>query len=330
MKRRIYVTLFLSIVSFFIGDFAYSQGANISGRVVNEKSKKPIPFANVSVNYRCGIWYTAIADSAGYFHLKNMRPFYYDIVCSKEKYNSQVISNLRLVENEVTFIDFKLKKAKASATIDTVKYFSPVPDNKKLIAFDYIHNKANYRDTCSCQTVFPKQYGWLTDPDVKINFDSVVERCNQYLITAIGQCSFCKYIVNTSITSGKRSSVNSFGVRYTFVLPQQFLTYIYGKSSEEEILIQFSFTQLDNGEFQVRLPVNIPDCHEAADAGYRITKEQSIALAKAAGFINDQEKYRISNNRLEWIFIRERDNASLNVDMKSGVLKEGDSYQRID
>ena len=330
MSPKRYLLLFFTTVSLLFSDTAYSQGAYISGRVVNVKSKKPIPFADVSVYYRCGIWYSTKADSAGYYFLKNMRPFNYDIVCSVDRYNSQVVSNMRLLENEVTFIDFNLKKAKSKIAIDTVKYFSPVPENKKLIAFDYIPNKANYRDTCSCQSVYPKQYGWLTGPDVKINFDSIVERCNQYLITAIGHCAFCKYIVNTSITTGYKSSGKSFGVRYAFVLPQQFPTYIYGKSSEEEIFIQFSFTQLENGEFQVRLPVNIPDCHEAADGGYKINKEQAIVLAKAAGFINDQEKYRISNDRLAWIFIREKDNASLNVDMKSGAVKEGVTYQRTD
>lgn len=330
LKRKTYITLFWTIVALLVSDYAYSQGAYISGRVVNEKSKKPIPFASVSVYYRCGIWYTTKADSMGYYFLKNMRPFQYDIVCSNDKYNSQVLSNLHLLENEVTFIDFNLKKARAVTVIDTVKYMNPLPENRKLIAFDYIPNKANYKDTCSCQMINPKTYGWLTDPDVKINFDSIVERCNRYLVTTIGHCAFCKYIVNTSITSGNKSTRRSFGVRYTFVLPQQFPTYVYGKSSEEEIFIQFSFTQLENGEFQVRLPVNIPDCHETADGGYKINKVQAIALAKSAEFITDHEKYTISNNRLEWIFIRERDSASLKVDMKSGVVTSGESYQRID
>ncbi len=335
MIKKAIITLFQSLIFILSSNNLYSQ-SEIRGRVVDAISKKPIPQAEISVYFLCGVLNKGITNLNGYFAIKTSRAFIVDIVCSKKRYKTQVIQNFRTSENSVGFVNIFLGKGKnlnnAIIEIDTLEYEDPFNYITKLLSFEYIINKPKCTDTCNCVKSVYKATNLASNSEIKNSYDSIVILCNQYFIACIGNCSFCKYVSEPIKVTPMYSSGNDFVIQYSFVLPQQFPTYIQGKSTNESISIDFTFNVKKDGNLEIHIPINIPDCSESPQCGFIITKLQAEKLAKENNFIASTDKYLIESNGIEWVLrkLTTTGEERLRINMKTGALSKIEIAHRID
>ena len=86
--------------------FAQNSG-KISGRIIDSKSKEPLPMANIVIR---GTAYGAASDIDGNYYILNMPPGSYDLTASIVGYRAVTKTNVIVNTNRTTTVDFSLEE----------------------------------------------------------------------------------------------------------------------------------------------------------------------------------------------------------------------------
>ncbi len=120
MKLKFTILLFLS---FFSLPSAYAQKSSVKGRVTDQATNTPIPFANIFI---ANISMGAVTDTNGYYSITNVPPGTYNITCSSVGYKNQTVNELPITSVKPSVVDFILE---ANLTLNEVTVTSS-PFNK--------------------------------------------------------------------------------------------------------------------------------------------------------------------------------------------------------
>jgi hypothetical protein len=131
MKANVFnIYLLLILFNLMSNQVLFAQPAEIKGKVIDASTKKPICNAEIKIYMtNCSPWYSAISDSLGNYIFPSIRPFKYDLICYKDKYISQSITNIRTPDDSHILVDFNLRKIKHKKDvhkIDTLIYTEKV------------------------------------------------------------------------------------------------------------------------------------------------------------------------------------------------------------
>ncbi len=113
----------LFLLSFFFLPSAIAQKSSVKGRVTDQATNIPIPFANVFI---ANISLGAVTDTNGYYSITNVPPGTYNITCSSVGYKNQTVNELPVTSVKPSVVDFILE---ANLTLNEVTVTSS-PFNK--------------------------------------------------------------------------------------------------------------------------------------------------------------------------------------------------------
>jgi outer membrane receptor for ferrienterochelin and colicin len=113
----------LLLLSFFFLPSAYAQKSSVKGKVTDQATNTPIPFANVFI---ANISLGAVTDTNGNYVITNVPPGTYNITCSSVGYKNQTVNELQVTSVKPSVVDFILE---ANLTLNEVTVTSS-PFNK--------------------------------------------------------------------------------------------------------------------------------------------------------------------------------------------------------
>jgi hypothetical protein len=124
----------LSLFSFCVFSqipFEYPPG-ELRGKIVDDSTNKFIPFASVMAYQNNSLIRESVSDSIGNYILKNLRIGKYDVLCEKKYFRDQVVRNVHIIVDQISFVNFKLyplsKNSFRDSAIDTTFYKVPISD----------------------------------------------------------------------------------------------------------------------------------------------------------------------------------------------------------
>jgi hypothetical protein len=163
-----------------------------------------------------------------------------------------------------------------------------------------------------------------------INFDSLLWKCQDYLIQRIGSAFYCKY-VDMDMTSFD-NKIN-FGVQLPNI--EQNENRGGKKYQYERMNIDFTIRRNKDGSFkEVVYPTNIPVCNGLPDCGFVYTREKALEVVKSTGFLKEGSGYYIRPDGIDWEITLPEDKHggtySVKVNMQTGKQSAIQRGQRID
>ncbi|MDQ3050433.1 MAG: TonB-dependent receptor [Bacteroidota bacterium] len=113
MKKSIYLLLlfFFNIIFTEAGISKLPENGTIKGKVIEEISRAPVPFANIIVE---GTTTGATTDTAGYFEIKNVTPGYVRLVVSSIGYKIKTTEEIFVTKEKIPFVEIVMTISAAS------------------------------------------------------------------------------------------------------------------------------------------------------------------------------------------------------------------------
>jgi hypothetical protein len=126
-NRAVYVMAMLPLLFFAL--YAQPKPGSISGKVVDSRTKEPLPGANVSIAGTYG----ASADMSGRFKILNVPPGRYTLKISFTGYSVKTVENIEVVSGESTEITVDMPTEAVEAPSPPPKYpsYKPPPTHAK-------------------------------------------------------------------------------------------------------------------------------------------------------------------------------------------------------
>ncbi len=112
------------LISVLFTSHVFSQGNTIRGKVVDELSNEPLPFADVVIK---SINKGATTDADGNYQITGIDAGLYNVTASFIGYNSKTEFEVQVVRNRSTIVNFKLKEASntlAEVTVSAQEKFN--------------------------------------------------------------------------------------------------------------------------------------------------------------------------------------------------------------
>ncbi len=113
MRERV---KYLSVLFFIAPSMLFGQTGTIKGTVADQNTKETLIGATVMIQ---GTTTGTITDFDGNYRIDNLRPGTYNVECSYVSYDTKVINNITVQDNQETVLDFSL--AEAVTAINEVK-----------------------------------------------------------------------------------------------------------------------------------------------------------------------------------------------------------------
>jgi hypothetical protein len=105
MKKYL-VPIFLVLISGLT-----AQQAIFKGVVIDEKSKEPVPFANVSLKLGYDVVKNTNSDFEGHFEIDDIDPYIYRLIVSSVGFQQYNLDSLILKEGEKLYMEIKIKRS---------------------------------------------------------------------------------------------------------------------------------------------------------------------------------------------------------------------------
>ena len=108
MNNKKCASLLLFLLFILINScLVYSQPAQIRGKVIDSFTKRPISNAKIEAYFNgCVVFYSDTTDEEGNYQLNLIRLLKYDLICTKEKFVTQVIKNVTTLSGKGSIVDF--------------------------------------------------------------------------------------------------------------------------------------------------------------------------------------------------------------------------------
>lgn len=174
-------TLLLALVVLPGWMLAQTTG-QVSGRMIDEETKEPLPFGKVTIQ---GTYYGAVTDDDGNYTIKGVKPGDYSVITFYDGYQSRVYTGISVKAGETTKLDISLKSAAYTLTkVDIIGEAELIDvENGKsqtTLGAEYIE-ESSYRDVAE---VVENQAGVNKTPDgIQIRGGRVYE--TTYLVEGI-------------------------------------------------------------------------------------------------------------------------------------------------
>lgn len=108
--RRAWYVLLLIIVPVMLSSWTAEAGSTgkIRGRVINIKTKEPVPSAPVAIN---GTKVGGLADAEGNYYINNVPPGDYQLLVNPAGYTPKIVKGVRVVGDHTTVIDVQVEQS---------------------------------------------------------------------------------------------------------------------------------------------------------------------------------------------------------------------------
>src|SRR6185295_18349302 len=106
MKAKIYLVVFVVLLSFTMID----PKGEIRGTIREKNTNNTIPFASVTAFLKDSQVVSTLSDIDGKFSLKPIPPGKYSVKATSIGYSPEIISNVEVTEDKVSFVDISLAK----------------------------------------------------------------------------------------------------------------------------------------------------------------------------------------------------------------------------
>ena len=106
----------------------YSQYSSLRGKIKDQETDEPLPFANVVLKMNDTQVAGGSTDFDGNYELKKVAPGYYDLYISIIGYSPKMISGVRLHNNKITFQDVQMSAGVELEEFNVVEYTIPLID----------------------------------------------------------------------------------------------------------------------------------------------------------------------------------------------------------
>lgn len=109
MKRSVHLLLLALAVSLMSA--AQTRPGSIRGKVTDKTSGEAIPFANIVVKHNEVLIAAGTTDTSGFYHINPVEPGIYTLQCTYASYAIVKLSNVKVLANKQTVINFALKES---------------------------------------------------------------------------------------------------------------------------------------------------------------------------------------------------------------------------
>ena len=121
--------LFYVLSTLLIANGLFAQSGTLKGKVIDEGTSEPIPFANVTVEDNGKVLTGGTTDFDGNFTIKPVTPGKYTVKASYVGYQASQINGVIVKGGVITFQDFKLKSStKQLGEVSVTDYKVPLID----------------------------------------------------------------------------------------------------------------------------------------------------------------------------------------------------------
>jgi hypothetical protein len=214
MKHLTFVRFFLAVVVFAAGTTAFSQTAQVTGRI-SDQSGAVIPGAQISVtNPKTGLTRDSVSNNDGYFTIPLLPPGEYRIAVKKDGFKPVVRPDVVLNVEQVARLDFTLE---AGAVSDTVTITSDAPimntetssvgqvvDNKTVVTLPL--NGRNYAQLAVLAPGATPNPGSRTEDGFSLNGNRLFQ--NSFQVDGADNNNYI-FGVDTNTTQALRPSVDA-------------------------------------------------------------------------------------------------------------------------
>jgi Carboxypeptidase regulatory-like domain/TonB dependent receptor len=140
MKHLTFVRFFLAVILFAAGTTAFSQTAQVTGRI-SDQSGAVIPGAQISVtNPKTGLTRDSVSNNDGYFTIPLLPPGEYRIAVKKDGFKPVVRPDVVLNVEQVARLDFTLETGAVSDTV-TITSDAPIMNTETSSVGQVVDNK---------------------------------------------------------------------------------------------------------------------------------------------------------------------------------------------
>ncbi len=130
MLKKFYCLLYLMLAVVYTGVAQTGTGV-IKGKVLDEKKKEGVPFANVIVELNGAQKGGVTTDFDGNFKFSSLTPGKYDLKVSSVGFGPQVLKGVVVSSDKITFLDVKLTESSIQLKEVEIKYQVPLIDKDK-------------------------------------------------------------------------------------------------------------------------------------------------------------------------------------------------------
>jgi len=124
--KKIYSLLFVFLGLFLVAN-AQSQLGEIRGKVIDAKTKKPLDFANVTIELNGAVKAQVLTDDDGAFVVKTLQPGSYTIKVSYLGYRPVIVNKVEVSSDNITFQNVSLESNDGGKELDPVVITSKKP-----------------------------------------------------------------------------------------------------------------------------------------------------------------------------------------------------------
>lgn len=125
MHKKI-LSLAFTLLAIGFGASAQIGTGTLKGKVTDEKSGEPIPFANVVIELNGNLVTGATTDFDGNYTIKPVAPGRYTLKCSTVGYTTAQFNNVQISDSKITFQDFKMSAGVKLDEIVVKEYTVPL------------------------------------------------------------------------------------------------------------------------------------------------------------------------------------------------------------
>lgn len=127
--------LFYVISALLLANGLFAQSGSLKGKVIDEGTKEPIPFANVTIEENGKVITGGTTNFDGEFTIKPITPGKYTVKASYVGYTASQVNGVVVKGGVITFQDFKLKSSsKQLGEVEVKEYKNPLIDKDATMA----------------------------------------------------------------------------------------------------------------------------------------------------------------------------------------------------
>jgi hypothetical protein len=106
------VKLLIAILFVLCCNYSFARGGKLVGQILEDSTKKAIPFAKIMVCKNNSVIQESVSDSLGRYKMENIKPDTVDILCEAKFYLKAVKKGVLIRDRRILFLDFSLKSIK--------------------------------------------------------------------------------------------------------------------------------------------------------------------------------------------------------------------------